>query len=89
MDEYYLTKEDWETVVELGVGARNGDDVMKKIPSAVKSSFTRKWVFQVLVLVAQFELHNALRFAMLCASRCFAFITLALWKPSADDVTLG
>ncbi|KAF9449482.1 DNA replication factor C, large subunit [Macrolepiota fuliginosa MF-IS2] len=39
MDEYYLSKEDWETIVELGVG----DHKDVKIPTAAKSSFTRKY----------------------------------------------
>lgn len=39
MDAYYLSKEDWETIVELGVGENK--DV--KIATAAKSSFTRKY----------------------------------------------
>ncbi|KAF7775848.1 hypothetical protein Agabi119p4_4241 [Agaricus bisporus var. burnettii] len=39
MDAYYLSKEDWETIVELGVGENK--DV--KIAAAAKSSFTRKY----------------------------------------------
>jgi len=42
MDEYYLSKEDWDTVVELGVDQNKGDVVMKKIAPATKSSLTRK-----------------------------------------------
>ncbi|KAI6041918.1 replication factor RFC1 C terminal domain-containing protein [Pisolithus marmoratus] len=42
MDEYYLTREDWDTIVELGVD-ENKDDVLKKIPAATKSAFTRRY----------------------------------------------
>lgn len=42
MDEYYLGKEDWDAFVELGVGENNGDDVLKNIPTAVKTAFTRQ-----------------------------------------------
>ncbi|KDQ07752.1 hypothetical protein BOTBODRAFT_119605 [Botryobasidium botryosum FD-172 SS1] len=43
MDEYYLSKEDWDTIVELGVDDHNDDMVMKKIATATKSAFTRKY----------------------------------------------
>ncbi|KAF8341289.1 replication factor RFC1 C terminal domain-containing protein [Cantharellus anzutake] len=43
MDQYYISKEDWDTIVELGVGDYAQDVVMKKIPSAVKSALTRKY----------------------------------------------
>ena len=42
MDEYYLSKEDWDTIVELGVDDYAQDITMKKIPSATKSALTRK-----------------------------------------------
>jgi replication factor C subunit 1 len=42
MDEYYLSKEDWDTIVELGVGDRKDDVVLKKIAPATKTAFTRK-----------------------------------------------
>lgn len=41
MDEYYLSKEDWDAFVELGVDTMNEDRVLKQIPTAVKSAFTR------------------------------------------------
>ena len=44
MDEYYLSKEDWDTVVELGVGEQKDDLILKKIPAATKTTFTRKCV---------------------------------------------
>ncbi|TRM68134.1 replication factor RFC1 C terminal domain-containing protein [Schizophyllum amplum] len=43
MDEYYLSREDWDTIVELGVGPNKDEDVLKKISTATKSSFTRKY----------------------------------------------
>lgn len=42
MDEYYLSREDWDTVVELGVGDRKDDVLLKKISAATKAAFTRK-----------------------------------------------
>lgn len=41
MDEYFLDKEDWDALVELGVGERAEQAILKKIPSSVKSTFTR------------------------------------------------
>ncbi|KAF7433765.1 hypothetical protein PC9H_005730 [Pleurotus ostreatus] len=43
MDEYYLSKEDWDTVVELGVDQNKDELVLKKIPAATKTAFTRKY----------------------------------------------
>lgn len=46
MDDYYLTREDWDVIMELGVAprdAKRSEDVVKSIPAAVKSSFTRKY----------------------------------------------
>lgn len=43
MDEYYLSREDWDTVVELGLGDFRDDTVLKKIPTATKTTFTRKY----------------------------------------------
>ncbi|KAG8986678.1 hypothetical protein FRB90_003852 [Tulasnella sp. 427] len=43
MDEYFLSKDEWDYLVELGVGDRNDETVMKKIPTAVKTAFTRKY----------------------------------------------
>jgi len=44
MNEYYLNKESWDTIVELGVDAHKDVDVLKKITAATKSNFTRKFV---------------------------------------------
>jgi len=43
MDEYYLSKEDWDTIVELGVDDKKDDLVLKKISSATKTNLTKKY----------------------------------------------
>ncbi|KAF9365235.1 hypothetical protein BGX34_010798 [Mortierella sp. NVP85] len=43
MDNYYLSKEDWDTVLELGIGKNDAKKVLDSIPSATKSAFTRKY----------------------------------------------
>ncbi|KAK9365344.1 replication factor RFC1 C terminal domain-containing protein [Lipomyces kononenkoae] len=43
MDSYYLTKEDFDAILELGVGPQNGEELWKKIPTATKTAFTRKY----------------------------------------------
>ncbi|KAF9475821.1 DNA replication factor C, large subunit [Pholiota conissans] len=43
MDDYFLSKEDWDTIVELGVGERKDDLVLKKISAATKTALTRKY----------------------------------------------
>lgn len=44
MDEYYLTKEDFDNILELEVhGTMKIDDKYKKIPTNIKSAFTRKY----------------------------------------------
>ena len=43
MDQYYFTKDDWDSVLELGVGNKTGAEVLKGIPTKVKSAFTRKY----------------------------------------------
>lgn len=42
MDEYYLSKDEWDTLVELGVDQNKDDLVLKKISTATKTSLTRK-----------------------------------------------
>lgn len=44
MDEYYLSKEDWDTIVELGVGDQRDELVLKKLTPATKTALTRKLV---------------------------------------------
>lgn len=43
MDDYYISREDWDTIVELGIGEQREDAVLKKMPSATKSALTRKY----------------------------------------------
>jgi len=43
MDEYYISREDWDTIVELGVDQHKDDIVLKKIPAATKTAFTKKY----------------------------------------------
>ncbi|KAA1477467.1 DNA replication factor C large subunit [Dentipellis sp. KUC8613] len=43
MDEYYLSKEDWDTIVELGVDERKEELVQKKISAATKTALTKKY----------------------------------------------
>ena len=43
MDEYFLTREDWDTIVELGVGDNTDAHVLKKISTATKTAFTKKY----------------------------------------------
>ena len=44
MDEYFLSKEEWDTIVELGLDDHKDDIVMKKISTATKTQLTRKSV---------------------------------------------
>jgi replication factor C subunit 1 len=48
MDEYFLSKDEWDTLVELGVGSHKDELVLKKVSTATKSSFTRKYVVVVI-----------------------------------------
>ena len=44
MDEYYLSKEDWDTILELGVDDKKDQIVTKDISTATKTALTKKWV---------------------------------------------
>ena len=44
MDEYFLSKDEWDTLVELGVGSHKDELVLKKVAPATKTSFTKKCV---------------------------------------------
>jgi hypothetical protein len=63
MDEYFISKEDWDTLVELGVDERRDDLVTKKIATATKTALTRKCVAVLLVLFLRWML------TMLCMCR--------------------
>lgn len=41
MDSYFLTKDDWDAIVELGVGPMDAEGLPKKIESSAKAAFTR------------------------------------------------
>ncbi|KAI0915526.1 hypothetical protein AcW1_004031 [Taiwanofungus camphoratus] len=43
MDEYFITREDWDTVVELGLDQNKDELILKKVSTATKSSFTKKY----------------------------------------------
>lgn len=43
LDTYYLSKEDWDTVMTFLIGPHETSAQLKKIPTAVKSAFTRKY----------------------------------------------
>ena len=43
MDDYYLTLEDRETVLELGMDGNNAEELSRQIPSAAKAAFTKKY----------------------------------------------
>lgn len=43
MDEYYISRDDWDTLVELGVDDHKDDMILKKISTATKTSFTKKY----------------------------------------------
>ncbi|KAI0788071.1 replication factor RFC1 C terminal domain-containing protein [Fomes fomentarius] len=43
MDEYFLTRDDWDTIIELGVGDNHETVVTKKISTATKTAFTKKY----------------------------------------------
>ena len=42
MDEYYLTKDDFDSIIEISLGSNNGEDLMKEVSSNAKAAFTRK-----------------------------------------------
>ncbi|KAJ7638310.1 hypothetical protein FB45DRAFT_1023114 [Roridomyces roridus] len=41
MDEYYLSKDEWDTIVELGVDEHKDETVLKAIPTATKTALTK------------------------------------------------
>lgn len=43
MDTYFMTREDWDTMFDFGVGDNKGEIIVKKIPTKVKSAFTRRY----------------------------------------------
>ncbi|KAI0092881.1 DNA replication factor C, large subunit [Irpex rosettiformis] len=43
MDEYFLNREDWDALVELGLDEYRDDLILKKISTATKTAFTKKY----------------------------------------------
>ncbi|KAF8645376.1 hypothetical protein AX16_007878 [Volvariella volvacea WC 439] len=43
MDDYFISKEDWDALIELGVGDHKDEVVVKKISTATKTALTRKY----------------------------------------------
>lgn len=43
MDDYFITKDDFDNLIELGVGPNNPEMRYKKVPTATKTAFTRKY----------------------------------------------
>lgn len=55
MDDYYITKEDWDTLVELGVGeGYEMEPVLKSIAAQTKSAFTRKCANSLVFVIPGF-----------------------------------
>ena len=42
MDDYFLNREDWDTLIELGLDDYRDDIILKKISTATKTALTRK-----------------------------------------------
>ena len=43
MDEYYLTKEDFDSIVELSIGPNDGASLMAKVGANTKAALTRRY----------------------------------------------
>jgi len=41
MDSYFISKEDFDMIMEMGVGEKSGEKILKKIDSNIKRTFTR------------------------------------------------
>lgn len=48
MDEYFLSREDLDTIREVGVGDRRSAVVSKEITKATETAMTKKYVFPLL-----------------------------------------
>jgi replication factor C subunit 1 len=44
MDEYFISREDLDTIIELGVDEHRDEIVNKKISTATKTALTKKYV---------------------------------------------
>ncbi|CUM66481.1 uncharacterized protein PRCAT00004146001 [Priceomyces carsonii] len=43
MDDYYLTKEDFDNIIDFGIGPLKSETTLKKVPAKIKTAFTRKY----------------------------------------------
>ncbi|CAG8611776.1 9572_t:CDS:10, partial [Paraglomus occultum] len=43
MDEYYLNREDWDSLMELGIGPNSSNKLLSSVNTKVKTAFTRKY----------------------------------------------
>jgi replication factor C subunit 1 len=43
MDDYYLTKEDFDSIIEISMGPNDGEALMKKVSANIKTAFTKKF----------------------------------------------
>lgn len=42
MDDYFLNKDDWDAIVEMGIGSGFASEaLLKEIPGPTKAAFTR------------------------------------------------
>ena len=43
LDYYSLNKDDWNNLIEMGVGPLSNDKLLEQIPTNVKSALTRQY----------------------------------------------
>jgi len=43
MDEYFLTKDDFDSIIEISLGPNDGEALMKQVTANAKTAFTRKY----------------------------------------------
>lgn len=44
LDAYQLDRDDWDSLVDLGIHMLSSADGANKIPAPVKAAFTKRWV---------------------------------------------
>ncbi len=42
MDDYYLSKDEWDTIIELGLDENKDTVILKKMTTATKSTLTKR-----------------------------------------------
>jgi replication factor C subunit 1 len=78
MDSYYITREDWDSILELGLGDLSGDKLLKQIPTAAKSAFTR--VYNKSVHHTPFAIESASKAAVGGKSKLKVYIYLYIFS---------